>query len=206
MTGVQTCALPISGFTSAGRDGWSDGELQILSTLRLSQLAPPAPDPSNAVEARPDAVRLGKQVFADPRFSRNRIRRELLPLLHEHYSRHVDESILRLSTLAREAQEIIDSQVEQLYIACARKPSTGDAFILKTNPLRSATPYLVRELLIRIWKEQGWPLRDMTAERWEEVATRACQQSSLDEPLNLPGNIRVEHTAQTLVITPPQPR
>lgn len=61
----------LAGLTSAGRDGWSDGELQILSTLRLSQLAPPASDPSNAVEARPDAVRLGKQVFADTRFSRN---------------------------------------------------------------------------------------------------------------------------------------
>jgi tRNA(Ile)-lysidine synthase len=142
----------------------------------------------------------------DPRFSRNRIRSELLPLLHEHYSRHVDESILRLSTLAREAQSIIDAQVEQLHVACARKSSTGDAVILKTNALRSATPYLVRELLIRVWKEHDWPLRDMTAERWDELATQACQQPSLDETLNLPGNIRVAHTGQTLVITPPPTR
>ena len=71
LAALLAAGAALAAFGSAGRDGWSDGELQILSTLRLSQLAPLALDPSNAAEARPGAVQLGKQVFADTRFSRN---------------------------------------------------------------------------------------------------------------------------------------
>jgi cytochrome c peroxidase len=71
LAALLAAGAALAAFGAIDRDGWSDGELRLLSTLRLSQLAPPAPDPSNAVEAEPGAVQLGKQVFADARFSRN---------------------------------------------------------------------------------------------------------------------------------------
>lgn len=61
----------LAAFASQDRDGWRPAELEILGSLRLGELGPAPADPSNAVEARPGAVRLGKQVFADPRFSGN---------------------------------------------------------------------------------------------------------------------------------------
>lgn len=53
------------------RVAWSGVELGILASLRLSQLPPAPPDPSNAVEGSHAAVELGKRLFNDTRFSQN---------------------------------------------------------------------------------------------------------------------------------------
>lgn len=139
----------------------------------------------------------------DPRFTRNRIRSELLPQLREHYSPHVDESILRLSRLAGETQAIIDGQVETLYRACVQHTAADDAIVLNTKAVQASALHLVRELLIRIWKEQSWPLQAMSAQRWDEIANLAGQPQSPTASLMLPGGVHVQRTSQTLVITPP---
>jgi len=68
------------GNTSAGesstrviqlRDRWNAAELGVLASLRLSELPPTPKDPSNAVEASPAAIELGRRLFNDARFSRN---------------------------------------------------------------------------------------------------------------------------------------
>ena len=53
------------------RDPWSAAEINVLSSLRLSQLPAPPPDPSNAVEGSPAAIDLGRKIFNDTRFSKN---------------------------------------------------------------------------------------------------------------------------------------
>lgn len=68
---LMAAGAAVAAFVSQGRDGWSVEEFGILSSLRLGELERVAPDPSNAVEARADAARLGKRMFADARFSRN---------------------------------------------------------------------------------------------------------------------------------------
>jgi cytochrome c peroxidase len=52
-------------------DDWSGEELAVLASLRLDALPTRPPDPSNAVEDRPEAVALGRRLFSDARFSRN---------------------------------------------------------------------------------------------------------------------------------------
>ena len=52
-------------------DGWNATEIDILASLRLSQLPPVPQDPSNAFEKNPLAIALGKKLFFDSRFSRN---------------------------------------------------------------------------------------------------------------------------------------
>jgi cytochrome c peroxidase len=62
------------GVTRTGarhRDGWTSDEVAVLASLRLSQLPPAPEDPSNAVEASPAAVELGRRLFFDTRLSRN---------------------------------------------------------------------------------------------------------------------------------------
>jgi cytochrome c peroxidase len=71
LAALMAAGAALAAFTAQGRDGWSVEEFGTLSSLRLSELGRAPADPSNAVEAHPDAVRLGKQVFADARFSRN---------------------------------------------------------------------------------------------------------------------------------------
>lgn len=53
------------------RDHWSAAEIDVLASLRLSQLPPTPVDPSNAVESSPAAIDLGKRIFNDVRFSQN---------------------------------------------------------------------------------------------------------------------------------------
>jgi len=50
---------------------WNAAELETLRSLWLGSLPPLPPDPSNSVADNPDAARLGKQIFFDPRFSGN---------------------------------------------------------------------------------------------------------------------------------------
>lgn len=60
-----------AGVLAAGSGEWSREERAILATLRLGQLPPTPVDPSNRVEAMPQAVALGKQLFFDARLSSN---------------------------------------------------------------------------------------------------------------------------------------
>lgn len=50
-------------------EAWSESELNILASLRLARLPPVPRDASNAFEANPAAVALGRRIFFDPRFS-----------------------------------------------------------------------------------------------------------------------------------------
>jgi cytochrome c peroxidase len=50
-------------------ESWSEAELTVLASLRLSQLPPMPIDPSNAYEKNPAAIALGKRLFFDPRLS-----------------------------------------------------------------------------------------------------------------------------------------
>jgi cytochrome c peroxidase len=59
------------GWRSSAGARWSDEEVGVLASLRLSRLPAPPSDPSNRVEGRPEAVALGKRLFNDARFSRN---------------------------------------------------------------------------------------------------------------------------------------
>ncbi|MDM0116487.1 cytochrome c peroxidase [Variovorax sp. J22R133] len=59
------------GATKSERDTWSPQELALLRSMKLSRLAPAEPDVSNRYAKDPRAIALGKQLFNDPRFSKN---------------------------------------------------------------------------------------------------------------------------------------
>ncbi len=105
----------------------------------------------------------------DRRFTRNRLRHELLPQLAEQYNPQVREALLRLGSLAAEAQQVIDRLVDDL-LASAWEESTAEFVELGLDLLASQPPYLVRELLIAVWKRQGWPLQAMGYVEWEQLA------------------------------------
>jgi cytochrome c peroxidase len=50
---------------------WAPADVDVLASLRLSQLGQQPADPSNTVESLPAAADLGKRLFNDVRFSRN---------------------------------------------------------------------------------------------------------------------------------------
>jgi len=105
----------------------------------------------------------------DPRFTRNRIRHDLLPMLAEGFNPGVVEALLRLGTLASEVQGFVDRLVDELAARSVISRARGRVEI-DTTPLAAEPRYLVRELLMAAWREQGWPMQSMGFAEWDELA------------------------------------
>jgi tRNA(Ile)-lysidine synthase len=109
---------------------------------------------------------------ADRRYTRNRMRHELLPHLAAHYNANVVGALTRLAALAGDVQAVVARTLEDLQVRCVQSRSPGQVTI-DCQPLAAVPRYLTRELLIAIWRQQGWPLQAMGYERWEELADLA---------------------------------
>lgn len=134
---------------------------------------------------------------ASSRYTRNRIRRELIPLLEHQYNPNVREALLRLAELAGESREVIDEQVEALVEKTVRR--SGASVELDCLRLASRRPLLVRELLIAVWKRADWPLREMTHEKWTQLAGLVSEDSPIT--CDLPGSVRAVRAGAVLTLS-----
>ena len=119
-------------------------------------------------------------------FTRNRIRHGLLPLLEREFNPQASAAILRLGHLAGEAQEIVDQTIEQALENCNWKKQ-DKALELEIRTLRIDSDFLVRELLISLWRKADWPLQAMGLSEWQ------CLVGLIKEPgaatRTLPGGV-----------------
>ena len=105
----------------------------------------------------------------DPRFTRNRIRAELLPLLAARYNDAIVPALLRLGDTARQSQALIDDMVQDVCNRCIQNLGAGEA-CLDATVLAGQPPHLVREVLSHVWRRQGWPLAAMGFDQWNALA------------------------------------
>ena len=101
--------------------------------------------------------------------------------------------LTQFRTLAGEAQGVIESLVDELserYVT-VESPNTVqiDAVAVSAQPR-----YVIRELLIAVWRRQSWPLQSMGFAQWDELAemiargaTRGGDSSSSKQ--TFPGNV-----------------
>jgi tRNA(Ile)-lysidine synthase len=143
---------------------------------------------------------------ADVRFTRNRIRLELLPQLASQYNADVVGAITRLASLAGEVQAVVDGVVQDLVERCVTARS-ADAVTIDCAALREKNRFLVRELLASVWRGQDWPLQAMSFQRWEELADLAVGARSAEAELNrkkmFPGGICAERRGDILTLLAP---
>ncbi|MEN6459334.1 MAG: tRNA lysidine(34) synthetase TilS [Thermoguttaceae bacterium] len=125
----------------------------------------------------------------DSRFTRNRIRMELLPRLKADYNPDVAAALQRLGTLAGEATAVLDGLVDQWSDRCVTSSSRNAARI-ELVALMGKPSYLVRELLMAVWRHHGWPLQAMGMAKWDELATLARNATSARR--DFPGGVAVE--------------
>ena len=105
---------------------------------------------------------------ADLRFTRNRIRAELVPLL-KTFNPEVTSVLGHLAEQAEEAHAFIEQQAVEL-LKRVEKPRAGDLIVLDRRELESAPQLLVREALRLIWVREGWPMLAMTFDHWVRAA------------------------------------
>jgi tRNA(Ile)-lysidine synthase len=122
----------------------------------------------------------------DPRFRRNRIRHELLPLLDDIAERDVAVLLDRTARLLRDDNRLLES------LAATIDPTDVDQLLATPGPLATRA--------VRRWLERdGYPPDAAAVARVLAVAsgnTTACE---------LTGGLRVERQGRRLVLFPPHP-
>lgn len=142
---------------------------------------------------------------SDRRFTRNRIRRDLLPHLAEHYNPAVSEALLRLGRLAAEAQDVVDGLVRRL-VADGVVAASSEGLLVARNPVVDQPDYLVRELLMSAWQAKGWPMQSMGFDEWDSLLQMLRNEPRWGAAALLkrtfPGQIQAECLADGLHLRP----
>jgi len=138
---------------------------------------------------------------ASAAFTRNRIRNDLLPLLERDFNPQVSTAVLRLSQLAGEAQEMVDGVIANTLTACRSLEKNGE-IVLKLGEIVTQPDFLIRELMIAIWRERGWPLQAMGLREWQSLAE--LLQEADPGVLTLPGSVVAKKEGGKLSLHRPQ--
>lgn len=128
---------------------------------------------------------------ADQRFTRNRLRHDVLPLLHE-LNPNVVEAVTNLAGQAREVRAVLDRLAGELLLRVER-PRAGEAVVIDTAGLQSVEPIVVGELFRQLWRREGWPECAMTARHWRRLAA--------GEPGDYPGGVKVRRAGSMAVLS-----
>lgn len=145
----------------------------------------------------------------DPRWTRNRLRHELLPLLRQDYNTDVDAALLRLGAQAAESQQLIADLADELVRDClalefagghdANERRVACGARIDCRPLYAQPPLLIREVCKIAWTEAGWPQQAMGFNQWQQLAD-LIRGESRSHAVNLPGNVRVHRDKDVLIL------
>lgn len=132
----------------------------------------------------------------DERFTRNRIRHQLLPLLRSDYNSAIDDSLRRLGRQAEELEELLEELAARLLEDCL-ETSSAAVCRLNVDPLRGQPRHVVREMFRLLWKRRDWPRQRMGFVQWDRLAGLIDSA----ETIELPGSIRAQRRGGLLVLS-----
>jgi len=105
---------------------------------------------------------------SDLRFTRNRIRNEIMPILRE-INPQVIQAINRLAAQAMEWERYVTRKARDL-LSKAVLPRAGEIYVLKWNEINQADEMVRLELFRIIWQSLGWPMENMSDMNWRFLA------------------------------------
>ena len=133
----------------------------------------------------------------DSRFTRNRIRHELLPLLATEFNPGVQDSIVRLAEQTQELLQSLDALAELLLAEAVLERAPEHCRLDVSRLTQQALP-VVRHALTVLWIQQNWSRRDMSREHWTRLAAMLLDPPPLS--IDLPGSIRAELRGNLLAL------
>jgi tRNA(Ile)-lysidine synthase len=135
---------------------------------------------------------------SDSRFTRNRIRHELLPLL-KTFNPDVVAALAHLAAHASDAHEVI-TEVAAETLAKSERPRAGNAIILDTVALGTSRA-IVRAGLRWLWEREKWPISEMGYDDWDRAVEVARGELSA---CDFPGGISMRHAGRVVQVGPRQ--
>ena len=135
---------------------------------------------------------------AESRYTRNKIRNNLIPQLASEYHPAVVDALVRLGAQATEWADYIKSQTDALYDRAVTHHA--EYIAVRLEALADAPQLLVRELFVIIWLRQHWRQRDMAYAHWQRLAEMTLPQFTVSHKQVFPGAIVAERTATQLVL------
>lgn len=141
----------------------------------------------------------------DPRFTRNRVRHEVLPVLRTACEGELDALLAELATDAQAAQDIVEAAARAALQPCLLpRPDAGvgiDAtplLAVDAEQLGAHPDYLQLEALRLAWRDADLPEQAMSRRHWEQLGALAGDAAAT--PVNLPSNLRARRDRQTLIV------
>jgi tRNA(Ile)-lysidine synthase len=133
------------------------------------------------------------------RYTRNRIRHELIPYLQGYFN---GEIVAVLSRLAEQAEAWFQAEEESArrLLEEAEKPRAGTVVVLDAARLAAASRNQVRELFHFLWEREAWSLGDMTFAHWDRLADLIFNDHQPNHTLDLPARLRAERRDSILLI------
>lgn len=130
-------------------------------------------------------------------YLRNRVRKELIPLIKNRFNPNVVESLCRLARVSREELKFLDENT-RFYLDHHVKIS-GNYVRIEIPPLGSLSPYFLKHILRKAMEAAGADLRDINFTHTENLYQLLYKITS--SSIELPGGLKAFREYDSLVIT-----
>lgn len=135
-------------------------------------------------------------------YTRNYLRNSLLPELRNRFGDAVPQSLARLGEQAREIDEFLTCESEALSASLISR--SENQIEIDCHALQQIPDVLIRQFMLKLWKQQNWPRKSMTSQWWQRICEALC--SDENAVYNLPCFIRFEKWQFRAQITQNRPR
>jgi tRNA(Ile)-lysidine synthase len=173
----------------AGARALAEGVMLIRPLLRVSRAEVLAYLESLGQSYRIDSSN------SDLRFTRNRIRHELLPLLR-NYNPAIESVLAHLAEQATELHAEQEQMAREL-LRTVELPRASDLCIFDARRLAEAPRLRVRDLFRLVWEREGWPRGEMSFEHWERIVEVARGTFTAAD---MPGGVRIRNRAAVIQV------
>jgi tRNA(Ile)-lysidine synthase len=131
----------------------------------------------NRETIRDELSRIGQsfredETNADLKWTRSRIRHDLMPKLRAEYNPRITEALIRLGHSIAGSNAAVSSRIQELGNRIILETTADTARIVR-HDLSSLSPFLAIEVLRLAWHRCAWPEREMSKIRWERLRTFA---------------------------------
>jgi tRNA(Ile)-lysidine synthase len=130
----------------------------------------------------------------DMRFTRNRIRHELLPLLQRDYNPAIVDILCRLAQQAQVMRQDSESRAAEL-LRQSELPRAGSMVVFAVAKLQGASRHQLAEMFRFVWQRENWPQQDMGFREWSSLAGVAL---GTETAADLPGPIRIRNIGRVV--------